>query len=45
MLTAKKMQTIMNEVIGGKIVKENETGEAKKFRQECVRKKKESKIQ
>ena len=36
MLTAKKMQTIMNEVVGGKIVKENETGEAKKFRQECV---------
>ena len=36
MLTAKKMQTIMNEVIGGKVVKENETGEAKKFRQEIV---------
>ena len=44
----------MNEVIGGKIVKENETGEAKKFRQEIVasikkqerlQKKKESKIQ
>ena len=48
------MQTIMNEVIGGKVVKENETGEAKKFRQEIVasvkeqerlQKKKESKIQ
>ena len=24
----------MNEVVGGKVVKENETGEAKKFRQE-----------
>jgi len=36
LLTAKKMQTIMNEVVGGKIVKENETGEEKKFRQEIV---------
>ena len=36
MLTAKKMQTIMNEVVGGKVVKENDTGEAKKFRQDCV---------
>ena len=26
----------MNEVVGGKIVKENETGEEKKFRQEIV---------
>ena len=26
----------MNEVIGGKIVKENETGEAKKFRQGII---------
>ncbi len=26
----------MNEVIGGKAVKENETGKAKKFRQEIV---------
>ena len=26
----------MNEVVGGKIVQENETGEAKKFRQEIV---------
>ena len=26
----------MNEVVGGKLVKENETGEAKKFRQEIV---------
>ena len=30
------MQRIINEVVGGKIVKENETGEAKKFRQEIV---------
>ena len=30
------MQRIINEVIGGKVVKENETGEAKKFRQEIV---------
>ena len=30
------MQTIINEVVGGKVVKENETGEAKKFRQEIV---------
>ena len=26
------MQTIMNEVVGGKIVKENETGEAQEVR-------------
>ena len=26
----------MNEVVGGKVVKENETGEEKKFRQEIV---------
>ena len=30
------MQRIINEVVGGKVVKENETGEAKKFRQEIV---------
>ena len=36
MLTAKSMQRIINEVVGGKVVKENETGEAKKFRQEIV---------
>ena len=29
-------QRIINEVVGGKVVKENETGEAKKFRQEIV---------
>ena len=36
MLTAKKLQTIINAVVGGKVVKENDTGEAKKFRQELV---------
>ena len=30
------MQRIINEVVGGKVVKENETGEAKKFSQEIV---------
>ena len=30
------MQRIINEGVGGKVVKENETGEAKKFRQEIV---------
>ena len=30
------MQRIINEVVGGKVVKENETGEAKKFRQGII---------
>ena len=35
------MQTIMNEVVGGKVVKENETGEEKKIqtRNRCFCKK------